>query len=706
MLRSMYSGITGLRNFQDQLDIVANNIANVNTVGYKGSRATFQTTLFQTLSAGNAPQNQLGGTNPMQIGLGSQLASIDKLMTQGSPMSTGKATDLMIQGEGFFILSDGTGQYYTRAGNFTRDYNGFFVDPASGMKLQGWTAKIDQEGKRIIDTNDPIGDIQISSGQVMAAKQTSFVRLAHNLNAGAGIQDTTIVVKSTTGENLPVKFSFKRDMSEENKDKNVYDWTATIVGSDYNFALYDSLGGNITPTNQISGKVELDNTGNVISWVNQASNGDPLGESKISIFDINGEIVDENGDPVTLTTDGGSLANLTGSIRVTDKVTGETVYYDPEDISIVFDGSGVPTITLQIDGTSVSFTDSNITKLGEFNNLLSAGIDSGDYTLTGLRLTGASVTDTDIISNQSLINLKSVREMIQPPSGGAIRFTDLNNPTNFSEANYISPSVTTSTELYDSLGNPYNVYLKFTKIDANTWYWKAELEDGTPLFKTTADGQLLNDPAEGVIAFDSNGNIAATQWKINSNGSIDQTIGDGDDGAAGFWFDPAELGAALNPNVDPQSAAAAGPVNVSINFQELSQFYAENSIAVTEQDGNAQGTLDSFAINTNGQIIGSFTNGLTAPLGQVALATFNNPEGLSAIGNSMYSMSSNSGLPQIGVSGVGGRGSINPGALEMSNVDLAEEFTNMIIAQRGFQANSRSITTADAILNELVNIKR
>ncbi|KUK16442.1 MAG: Uncharacterized protein XD53_0121 [Petrotoga mobilis] len=587
MLRSMYSGITGLRNFQDQLDIVANNIANVNTVGYKGSRATFQTTLFQTLNAGNAPQNQLGGTNPMQIGLGSQLASIDKLMTQGSPMSTGKATDLMIQGEGFFILSDGTGQYYTRAGNFTRDYNGFFVDPASGMKLQGWTAKINQEGKRIIDTNDPIGDIQISSGQVMAAKQTSFVRLAHNLNAGAGIQDTTIVVKSTTGENIPVKFSFKRDMSEENKDKNVYNWTASVVGSDYKFAV-DNGSGTLTSTTQISGKVELDDTGNVISWVNYDINGVlPLAESKISIYD-----------------------------------------------------NGVP------------------------------------------------------------------REVIQPPSGGAIRFTDLNNPTNFSEANYISPAVTTSTVVYDSLGNPYNVYLKFSKIDANTWYWKAELEDGTPLYKSTADGQLVDDSAEGVIAFDSNGNIAATQWKINTDGTIDQTIGDGDDGAAGFWFDPAELGAALDPSVDPQSAAGAGPVNVSINFQELSQFFAENSIAVTEQDGNAQGTLESFAINTNGQIIGSFTNGLTAPLGQVALATFNNPEGLSAIGNSMYAMSSNSGLPQIGVSGVGGRGSINPGALEMSNVDLAEEFTNMIIAQRGFQANSRSITTADAILNELVNIKR
>lgn len=233
MLRSMYSGITGMRNFQNQLDIVANNIANVNTVGFKGSRATFQTTLFQTLNAGNAPQNQLGGTNPMQIGLGSQMASIDQIMTQGSPMATGKATDMMIQGEGFFILSDGTGQYYTRAGNFTRDYNGYFVDPASGMKLQGWTAKINVDGERVIDTNDPIGDIQISSGQIMPAKQTTFVRLAHNLNAGVGIQDTTIVVKSSSGENVPVKFSFKRDLTD--LDQNAYIWEAEILGSDFNF---------------------------------------------------------------------------------------------------------------------------------------------------------------------------------------------------------------------------------------------------------------------------------------------------------------------------------------------------------------------------------------------------------------------------------------------------------------------------------------
>lgn len=701
MLRSMYSGITGLRNFQDQLDVVANNIANVNTIGFKGSRTTFQSTLFQTLAAGNAPQDLLGGINPMQIGLGSKIASIDKLMTQGSPMSTGKTTDMMIQGEGFFILSDGVGQYYTRAGNFTRDYNGFFVDPASGMKLQGWTARLTPDGQRIVDTNDPIGDIQISSGQVMPAKQTSFVKLAHNLNAGVGIQDTTIVIKSTLGENIPVRFSFERDLN--NLNQNVYLWEAKILDTNYNFS---NLANNtataaLTPTQTINGKVELDDYGKVINWVNYAGDDSPLSDTRISIFDVNGNIVGIDGEPVTIgTNNNNNTATLSGSIKLVDATTNELLYYNPEDIELSFSGNSF-TITLEdSQGQPITFISSTPTydgTVGSFNELLSEGIVSGNYKLTGLSIKG--VDDSNTISDGSF-DLRSVRDVIQPPVAGEIKFVDMNNPTNFATAEYISPKTTTSTVVYDSLGNSYNVYLNFTKINENTWFWEAKLDDGTPLYKITTDEQLVNDPANGVIAFDSNGNLAATNWSI-VNGNIVQS-----GGTAGFWFDPAEQGAALNPDVNPPSIAAAGPVMVSVNFQELTQFAAPHSIAVTEQDGNAQGTLDSFAINTNGEIIGIFSNGLTAPLGQVALATFNNPEGLLEVGNSMYAMSSNSGLPQIGVSGVGGRGSIIPGALEMSNVDLAEEFTNMIIAQRGFQANSRSITTADQILNELVNIKR
>lgn len=705
MLRSMYSGITGLRNFQDQLDVVANNIANVNTIGFKGSRTTFQSTLFQTLAAGNAPQDLLGGINPMQIGLGSKIASIDKLMTQGSPMSTGKTTDMMIQGEGFFILSDGVGQYYTRAGNFTRDYNGFFVDPASGMKLQGWTARLTPDGQRIVDTNDPIGDIQISSGQVMPAKQTSFVKLAHNLNAGVGIQDTTIVIKSTLGENIPVRFSFERDLN--NLNQNVYLWEAKILDTNYNFSnLADNTSSAaLTPTQTINGKVELDDYGKVINWVNYAGDDSPLSDTRISIFDVNGNIVGIDGEPVTIGTNNNNnnTGTLSGSIKLVDATTNELVYYNPEDIQLSFSGTSF-TITLKdSQGQTIDFNyTTNNGTVGEFNQLLSEGIvddtTSPNYKLTGLSIKG--VDDSDTINTTTTINLRSVRDVIQPPVAGEIKFVDMNNPTNFATAEYISPKTTTSTVVYDSLGNSYNVYLNFTKINENTWFWEAKLDDGTPLYKITTDEQLVNDPANGVIAFDSNGNLAATNWSI-VNGNIVQS-----GGTAGFWFDPAEQGAALNPDVNPPSIAAAGPVMVSVNFQELTQFAAPHSIAVTEQDGNAQGTLDSFAINTNGEIIGIFSNGLTAPLGQVALATFNNPEGLLEVGNSMYAMSSNSGLPQIGVSGVGGRGSIIPGALEMSNVDLAEEFTNMIIAQRGFQANSRSITTADQILNELVNIKR
>lgn len=703
MLRSMYSGITGLRNFQDQLDVVANNIANVNTIGFKGSRTTFQSTLFQTLSAGNAPQDLLGGINPMQIGLGSKIASIDKLMTQGSPMSTGKTTDMMIQGEGFFILSDGVGQYYTRAGNFTRDYNGFFVDPASGMKLQGWTARLTPDGQRIVDTNDPIGDIQISSGQVMPAKQTSFVKLAHNLNAGVGIQDTTIVIKSTLGENIPVRFSFERDLN--NLNQNVYLWEAKILDTNYNFSnlANNTSSAALTSTQTINGKVELDDYGKVINWVNYAEDDSPLSDTRISIFDVNGNIVGIDGEPVTIGTNN-NTGTLSGSIKLVDATTNELLYYNPEDIQLSFTSGNSFTITLKdSQGQPITFISSTPTydgTVGSFNELLSEGIVSGNYKLTGLSIKG--VDDSDIIDTTTpiTINLRSVRDVIQPPVAGEIKFVDMNNPTNFATAEYISPKTTTSTVVYDSLGNSYNVYLNFTKINENTWFWEAKLDDGTPLYKITTDEQLVNDPANGVIAFDSNGNLAATNWSI-VNGNIVQS-----GGTAGFWFDPAEQGAALNPDVNPPSIAAAGPVMVSVNFQELTQFAAPHSIAVTEQDGNAQGTLDSFAINTNGEIIGIFSNGLTAPLGQVALATFNNPEGLLEVGNSMYAMSSNSGLPQIGVSGVGGRGSIIPGALEMSNVDLAEEFTNMIIAQRGFQANSRSITTADQILNELVNIKR
>ena len=738
MMRAMYSGITGLKNFQTSMDIVGNNIANVNTTGFKASRITFQTTLLQTLKAGKASEGALGGTNPIQIGLGSKISSVDKVMSQGSFQNTGKKTDLAIQGDGFFVLSDGEANYFTRAGNFTLDKAGYLVNPASGFKLQGWSARLSNTGQRYVDTNDPIGDVKISTGLVMPAKQTSAITLAHNLNTDVGLQETTMEITSKLGTKLPVKMTFNRDMRLEYRDRYVYKWNAKLVepGDKYKFLDENSGTHNL---DELNGYLELDESGNVINWVTYKGSGtDSATDTKFKILDVGGDLKTSTGADVSLTTNSGggagtgSGATFSGSLKIT-KSDGSEVYYDPAAVDITLDYSASKTLRVTTDITDGTTTTNNVifeydlSSLGsaptasDLNTILNSAPahvytdndSNGSYTagedvsysISPMSFTASTSSDTvDDFSG----TYYSVREVIQPPSGGSIKLVDVSNPQNFAVVDYSNPTVSTSTLVYDALGKDYNVYTKFTKIDTNTWYWKAELADGTPLYKLNSDGtrDTSGAIAEGVIAFDGNGSIAATKWRIENDGSIDTNITDSDNGSAGFWFDPSQTGSALNPTVTPSSTAGAGPVNVEIKFNEVTQFSSPHSIQVTDQDGNAQGTLDAFAINEVGDIVGTFTNGRTDKLGKVALGVFNNPAGLMEIGNSMYAQSSNSGLAQIGVAGVGGRGTLIPGALEMSNVDLAEEFTNMIVAQRGFQATSRIITTSDAILNELVNMKR
>jgi len=168
-------------------------------------------------------------------------------------------------------------------------------------------------------------------------------------------------------------------------------------------------------------------------------------------------------------------------------------------------------------------------------------------------------------------------------------------------------------------------------------------------------------------------------------------------------FDPGSL---ADDGSAPPNIEGAGAVNASLDFSELVQFASDFSATVTSQDGNSMGVLQSFAINNLGGLVGTFTNGQTDTLGQIALAVFNNPAGLSSLGNTLFQQSPNSGIPMSGLPGAGGRGTMTPGVLEMSNVDLAEEFSAMVIVQRAFQANARTITTADQILQELVNLKR
>ena len=195
MMRSLYSGVSGLKNHQNRMDVVGNNISNVNTTGFKSSRVTFSDTLSQTLSGAASPQGNLGGINPKQIGLGSALSAIDTLFTDGSVQSTGVNTDLCLSGSGLFIVKNGDAMYYTRNGNFKFDKDGYYVN-SDGMKVAGWMAN----GSGTITTSGTPGTICIPAGKTMAATATTRATFSKNLDAGTkGFNISSMLVTYSDG---------------------------------------------------------------------------------------------------------------------------------------------------------------------------------------------------------------------------------------------------------------------------------------------------------------------------------------------------------------------------------------------------------------------------------------------------------------------------------------------------------------------------
>nr|HPI15635.1 flagellar hook-basal body complex protein [Spirochaetota bacterium] len=161
MMRSLFSGVSGLKNHQTRMDVIGHNISNVNTYGYKTSRVTFQDMLSQTLSGAAKPEENKGGVNPRQVGLGMTIASIDRIFTQGSLQTTGNQTDLAISGDGFFVVAEGDKNYYTRAGNFALDRDGMLVNPANGLRVQGWMATTNERGEKVANPSGTPEDIII-----------------------------------------------------------------------------------------------------------------------------------------------------------------------------------------------------------------------------------------------------------------------------------------------------------------------------------------------------------------------------------------------------------------------------------------------------------------------------------------------------------------------------------------------------------------
>lgn len=474
-MRSMFSAVSGLRAHQTRMDVIGNNIANVNTVGFKGSRVTFQEVFSQTVRGAGSPQGGRGGTNPQQIGLGINVASMDTFHIRGAVERTDYNTDLMINGDGFFIVADDPNflnRSYTRGGNFALDEAGNLVT-ADGFRVLGYMA--DENG--VLKSN--LEGLQISKAVTFDAKVTANVGFESNLDSE----------------------------------------TVIYTGTD--------------PVVEVGGTTTAD-----------------------SVY--------------------------------------RTILQDP---SSPYDATSNPVIKYEINPIHED---------------------------------------------------KVARE--------------------------------TSYQVYDNLGGIHQIKQVFVKVPGvtgppdlsqfrvETFYVK---ENGEMIHATAGAGITGTAPT---LQFDTNGKIVGG---LNAAYQIDEAL---TNGAGDFTFD--------------------------VDFSKLTMFANTSTASATKIDGYKQGTLSEFTIASTGEVMGIFDNGQRRILGQIALANFKNPAGLEKTSANMYRTTSNSGQAMEGVPGAGGFGNLNPGALEMSNVDLSREFTNMITTQRGFQANSRIITTSDEMLQEVVNMKR
>ena len=385
MMRSLYSGVSGLKNHQTRMDVVGNNISNVNTTGFKSSRVTFSDTLSQTLSGASAPTENRGGTNPKQIGLGSATSSIDTLFTDGSVQSTGVNTDLCLSGNGLFVVKDGNLSYYTRNGNFKFDKEGYYVN-SDGLRVQGWSATTPGEA---ISTNGQPSEICIPAGKTMAASATKVATFSKNLDAAEPvIESITVTKKDGTTDTTKTEAEVGKDNVISITLKMSDGTTTTETSGAFKkgnskpkttiATVYDSLGNAHNVTIYMTKTAVNSTTGN--QWTISL---DPAGSKTQTIQEADGTTTTVSMNDATLQFDvNGGLKTGSGSATLTltnGAGTGQTVNLTFDDVT-------------QYAGSSTAFatTDGNAAGTLKSVSIDSAGVITGTYT-NGLNVQEAQV---------------------------------------------------------------------------------------------------------------------------------------------------------------------------------------------------------------------------------------------------------------------------------------------------------------------------
>ena len=671
MMRSVFAGVSGLKNHQTRMDVIGNNISNVNTTGFKSSRVTFVDALSQTMSGAASPKTNIGGTNPKQVGLGSSVGSIDLMFQDGSVQSTGKNTDLCLTGNGLFVVKNGNEKYYTRDGAFEFDAEGNYVLPGSGLFVQGWMGK---DG--VVDTTTSTGNITVAAGKSMEAKPTSLINYANNLNA-----NVPMVTGLTGGINVLSKVIPAGDVTTAGP------LTVTIDGTDYTVTGVAGVSG-------YSGDIDV-----MESWTVRA-----FTDTTATTIDI----VDSKGNVVTLTpTASPSSAIPAGSAVAIGNIIPKSNVTPASPLTIVLDGAKytVERISENIDlskkwnvaaaiaagslpASSVTITDGVITTPITLTLSADTPIESPvDTTATVTTEADASIATT---TNPVTVSLSDGTSIVQ---------------TNGTYQIGSSMPITTTVNIYDSLGGTHEIPVYFVRegevkdgVVNSIDKWIVSLEPDSSVKKgqpTTYEfiednGTKTTVTMEAAeIQFTSSGKLVMNSTGSNppdtiKNALVKYTLG----------------------SIGTDDTLPGEPVEqqITIDFTSLTQFSGNNTINGSS-DGNASGTLKEIQIDTSGVITGVYTNGIRQAEAQVAVAQFTNATGLTKTGNSLYQESNNSGQANIKTAADLGV-TITPSALEMSNVDVANEFADMIVTQRGFQSNSKIVTVGDEMLETIINMKR
>lgn len=741
-MRSLWSGVSGLQAHQVAMDVEGNNIANVNTVGYKYSRTNFADMLSQTSKIATAPTGELGGRNSTQVGLGSTVNSITHVFSQGSRQSTDVKTDVALEGDGFFIVSADAGitKKYTRAGDFDIDANGNFVN-TSGLVVQGWV----KDSNNVIDTTKPSGNIQIDPGLTVPAKTTEKVQLRANLTSGpnAGTYSPAYTLDTLSGAagtpsdptlpNMPSSVPVNQkpeDMgalfNDSGKAYNLQNGQGIWVSFVKSKVTQGPLAASAVATNL---DVTLNNvriTGTLAADPVAAVNGQSRAAAIASIMNAytpqTGVTVDTDGAGTLIFTNSNQVegdskknivmtsagaANTSGvaAILATDPGATTAYKYQYSDAAIAsgpnYDAAGAGTA----DATKIFNTTEDLRQLLQQQ----ADIDSLAANFVG------GVKNASVAGGGALVKLDTNgRFVVTNPNTAAgsalyIGVTSIDGDTLGTGVQTVPPNTlftttfdamegtlntgTTSSksstavnaaihgasvDIYDSLGAKHTITYTFRKESTNTWSWSATVPNPAQIAGVAAADTEKNVYKNGKVSFNTDGSLQSV--------------------------DPVSLSITWN-NGSTANQEIAMDFGKTSTFDGLTNTASASSTALIAQDGYASGSLDDIAIDQNGVLVGTFTNGQNIGLAQIAVANFANNEGLMADGANLFMSSANSGDPTIGAAASGSRGAIFSNALEMSNVDLSKALTDLIVIQRGYQANSKTITTSDQMLQVLLQIK-